>query len=641
MLELTEQNLKPVLSEPFPNVSRIWTCPKTGLKVPKFEVENITWRHDILKKAETDSILRKDLFSACRESLLFWVNTFVWTYHQHEVNPDTGERYVSKRPHVPFITWEWIQDDLFNEFEKCLADGEDILIDKSRDMGASWMCISFLHHLWLFEPDSQLLELSRTQDYVDKTGNMKALFQKHDYINNWLPSWMLPPDVLPNQQNRTKMHLMNVFNNSCIDGESTTENAASGDRRKAILLDEFSKVEHGAMMRSATRDVAPMRIVNSTPSTPGSEYSKWKNSGQIKVFVLPFYEHPTKGKGRYVVRNESGGYDIRSLWFDREEKIRSPQEMAREVLRDDQQAGAVFFTLSNVEKHKSLFGRPARERFSIHMNKSISDDSVSDVIKRRDLLKTTILKSPNGPLRVWTNLILGRPDQTKTYIIGIDIGKGQGASNSVMSIKCVETGEKIAEWADANVPPYEMTRVAAALALWVGGRKPRCLPFLRWENNGPGWDFGRIMVKTFKYPYYHRKFILGTTVDKKTQQYGWHNDRQAKFELLSEYDRQLAHGGYINHSIEALNEMKSYIHFDDGGIGPSSFVEENPNARKIHGDRVMADALSLDNKDTPKIVHKGAEPPEGSFAYRRQQKLKNKHTKTWKRSFDFSKTGSY
>ena len=115
---------------------------------------------------------------------------------------------------------------------------------------------------------------------------------------------------------------------------------------------------------------------------------------------------------------------------------------------------------------------------------------------------------------------------------GIDISKGQGASNSVISIKCKETGEKIAVYRDANTPPYDLAFITIALALWCGGANPNRLPFLKWENNGPGYDYGKLIVKVFNYPFYYRKEELGTTSDRKTQSYGWHNSTRSKEELL-------------------------------------------------------------------------------------------------------------
>jgi len=631
------EELKPSLPEPFPNVPRYWKDAKTGLLIPKFELENIEWRDNLLKEAESDLILQRDLLAACKESLLFWINTFCWTYHQFDVDPETGERTEAIQPHNPFISWE-IQDELFNAFEHHLKVGEDILIDKCRDMGASWACINFNHYIWLFRPDSQILEMSRTQDYVDQTGNMKALFQKHDYLNAWLPDWMVPPGIMLGSKYRTKMHMLNILNGSCIDGESTTEHAASGDRRLIGLLDEFAKVEHGQLMRSATRDACYIRIINSTPAGAGTEYSRWKHDGTIKVFVLPFEEHPEKGKGRYIHQKEDSSYEIRSPWFDIEAKVRSPQELAREVLRQDIESGAVFFNIASVDKHRALFAREPRSRYHVHFKAGIANDQINSIFRRKDLTKVVVKKGSKGPLKVWTQLTMGRPDQSKTYIFGIDIGKGQGASNSVISIKCKETGEKIAEWCDANTPPYDMARIAIALAIWCGGRPPRKLPFLKWENNGPGWDFGRIVVKQFKYPYFYRKIKPGQIVDKKVQSYGFHTSPQSKFELLSMYDRILAHGGYINHSKEALEEAKYYIHYNNGGVGPAFLVEESASARKTHGDRVMADALTLEDKDMPKGKRKDPEAPKRSWGARYDKAMQQKKaakSKKWRKPFRF------
>ena len=321
--------IKPKLKEPFPNMPRYWECPKTGLLVPKREQENIEWREKLLREAENDTILQADLLAACKESLLYWINAFGWTYHQFDVDSVTGQRIESVSPHVPMITWER-QDELFNKFEEHLKLGKDILIDKCRDMGASWCAVFFMHWLWLFHPKGpQLLELSRTEPYVDETGNMKALFQKHDKINEWLPEWMRPPDCLPGGKYRTKMHMLNILTGACIDGEATTEHAASGDRRLVALLDEFAKVKPGigAKMRSATRDVAYMRIVNSTrpararntPSGKKTALSPCLHStfGTIRKRALAvIWRKMTAAIGKFAARGSTMKYpsDLPEKW---------------------------------------------------------------------------------------------------------------------------------------------------------------------------------------------------------------------------------------------------------------------------------------------------------------------------------------
>ena len=632
---VVEESIKPQLKTPFPNTPELWKCTKTGLLVPKDPIKNIQYRANLLAKAEDDVILQEDLMAACSQSLLFFINAFVMTFHQFDVEPETGRRIKAINAHNPFVTWE-VQDDLCNVFEKCLEVGEDVLINKSRDMGASWLCIAFMHWLWLFQENEQLLELSRTEDYVDKPGNMKALFQKHDYINKWLPDWMLPPGVGYREKHRSKMHMLNVYRNNCIDGESTTANAASGDRRLVSLLDEFAKVDNGADMRSATRDASYMRIINSTVAGPGTEYSKWKNDGTIKVFPLMYWDHPDKGKGRYVTQHPiTNIWEIRSPWFDEECKVRSPREIAREILANDLESGSQFFTPGNADRHKQIFGCPPKTRWSIQLDKKVPNSDIKKIIRARQFDKVKINRDKNGPLRVWTNLVLGRPDQSKDYILGIDISKGHGASNSVISIKCKQTGEKIAEWRDANTPPYEFAKISVAVALWVGGRKK--LPFKKWEKNGPGLDYGKLMVKEWGYPYYYRNKRVGNMHDKKTQAYGWHSSPDAKKELLETYDRFLATGGYINHSIWALDEVDLYVYYDDGGIGPAYLVKETQAAKKTHGDCVIADALTLDDKDIPKSkIVDNIKMPGRCFAARMKKYTGGKKKKRdWRRNFNF------
>ena len=55
-----EEQIKPKLREPFPDVPEIWTCPITGLKVPKDPVKNIIYRQKLLREAENDMIFQKD-----------------------------------------------------------------------------------------------------------------------------------------------------------------------------------------------------------------------------------------------------------------------------------------------------------------------------------------------------------------------------------------------------------------------------------------------------------------------------------------------------------------------------------------------------------------------------------------------------
>ena len=577
--------IKPTLTEPFPDVPKIWTDPVTGLMVPKDPVANLQFRADILQKADKDRGLQLDLYTACSQSILYWINTMAFTFRVMDTDKE-GRARQAKFTHLPFVTWAF-QDNHILEIEKAINEGYDLLTEKSRDMGASWNILTVLHHQWLFRDDRLFLEISRVESDVDGSGNPRALFVKHDYINKWLPHWMLP------NIGRTTLHLVNLDRGSRIDGESSNEAAGSSARCNAILLDEMAKMNNAEKIKMSTVDVTPCRLANSTPFGAGTAYSKWRMSGQVKVHVLPWWDHPEKGLGRYIAQQDNGKWKIRSPWYNVEEGRRSPQEMAQEIDMDHIGSGSTFFEPHIIEEHKRMFGSKKFLRLTIAFKKTVPYSDIPKMLMKRDRKGIYVRPGSRGPLRVWAKLIGGRLDQTKNYIMGIDISKGQGASNSVISIFCKETGIKVAEWADANTAPYDFALICCAIALWIGGASHGQRPLMIWESNGDtGIDFGNQIVKTFQYPYFYFDQTVGSVSDKRTKKYGWHSNPEKKALVLGEYRRVLAHGGYINPSEESMDEASMYIYYDDGGIGPAVLVEESNAARKTHGDRVIADALS-------------------------------------------------
>ena len=630
MTTAEEMSIKPHLAEPFPNQPAMWTDPVTGLRVPKGIRENLEYRARLLRAADDDPKFQDDLWAACRDSVLFWVNAFVFTFKLREVD-DQGHQRQAEGVHAPYVTWE-IQDKHLLDIQDAIEKGYDLATDKSREMGASWDHILLFEHQFLFRPDSIFLEISRTEEYVDRSDNPKSLFWKHRYIRRWLPAWMVPAisDIT--------MHFSNLANGSKIDGESANSNAASGDRRRAVLLDEFAKVEAGTKMRWATSDVTACRLVNSTPAGAGTEYSKWIKSGQIKVFQMPWWMHPEKGKGRYCVQDDTTkAWKIRSPWYDHECERRSPQEVAQEMDMDHIGSGQTFFESHPIEQHRALFVRPPTFTRGFDFEKGIAQDAMPAIIQRCQHPMVRVAKA--GAWKFWLANTAGRPDQTKNYIMGVDISKGQGASNSVVSVLCAETREKIAEFADANTPPYDLARIVAAACCWFGGARNGSHPLVIWEANGPGWDFGRIFVKTLQYPNFYVDKASGTVRERVGKRYGWHSSKEKKEQLMGLLRRAYAQGGVINHCAEALDEALTYVYYEDGGLGPAEFVKESESARMTHGDRVIGDALMLLGVEDAPATHQGDPlPPERSIGYRRRMALaKTKHKRyDWGTTVDFS-----
>jgi len=629
--------IKPTLEASFPQFPTFWEDPESGLLVPKNPTANLKWRADILAAAEEDSTLQEDLYTACSKSLLFYINAFVFTLRVFEPDAETGRVKQAEHRHVPMVTWP-IQDKHLLRLEHCVEYGESLLTDKSRDMGATWDHIALYSHRFLFRDAESHLMLSRKEDAVDQLDGLPrnypygpladpgTLFGKLDYIFSRLPEWMVPPI------NRKKMHIVNAANQTRIDGESANATAGSSDRRASIFMDEMAKMAEGESIKRSTRDVTACRFPCSTPNGAGTAYSKWRLSGTIPVFILPWWEHPEKGRDRYVAEDDLGRFKIRSPWYDMECEARSPKEVAIEIDMDHVGSGDTFFEGVILEEHKKLFAKPPLRNMNITFIKKLADDRIPDIIAKKELEQ--LRYTPGGPWRVWVPLQKGRPDQSKTYTIGVDISKGQGASNSVMSIMCNETREKIAEYADANTPPYELARLACAACIWAGGKSQA---LLIWENNGdPGFDFGRQIVHVFRYPNVYFSRQAGTVAEKRGKRYGWRSSQEEKAAALGLLRRAYAHGGFINHSEEALTEASTYVHYDGGGIGPAELVEESASARKTHGDRVIADMLCLVGAgDAPKTKKQTTNAPHRSFKGRMERWKRRKKAAAQKTRFDF------
>ena len=76
-----------------------------ALEVPKTLEENLLYRQEILQQSGNDRELQRVLWDACSRDILFWINTFAWTYDPRVISD-------GRSPKLPFITWKF-QDNAF------------------------------------------------------------------------------------------------------------------------------------------------------------------------------------------------------------------------------------------------------------------------------------------------------------------------------------------------------------------------------------------------------------------------------------------------------------------------------------------------------------------------------------------------
>jgi hypothetical protein len=182
-----------------------------------------------------------------------------------------------------------------------------------------------------------------------------------------------------------------------------------------------------------------------------------------------------------------------------------------------------------------------------------------------------------------------------------------------------------------------MARTVAALALWVGGAAPRKLPFVAWEANGPGWDFGNVFVGTMRYPYYYRDETIGQVTTKKTNKFGWHSSRERKSLLLRNYEAAIRENRLINRDQQSIDQAKTYITYPGGGVGPAELSDKSKADYLGHGDRCIADALTLLNKSKLRPRTAYTDAPEGTWEHRFSKwKSSKRKKKGWQQEYSFA-----
>ena len=581
-----------------------------NLRVPKELKDNLRWRARSMESVIDDQDVIAFFRSACERDPLFFINAFCWTYDPR----------CTQSPKIPFILYDPLQSDAIRQIIMAIGD-HDLLIEKSRDMGASWLCIVAFAWCYLYLPGFSGLFVSRVEEYVDKPGNPKSMFWKFDFILDNLPTWLRPVGYSVSLH-RSKMHIENPENGAVIDGESTTGNVARGDRRTAILLDEFAAVEQGHRVLSSTRDATNCRLFNSTPAGTNNAFYDIRQTG-VQRLRLHWSAHPVKSSGLYTtddfcklkhLDSVKHGPDfhpilddkIRSPWYDREcERAINEQEIAQELDIDYLGSGFQYFNARAVGKAILEHTRPP-----LYVGELEYDDTTGEPIR--------FVEGSGGSLSLWS-LLDGeyRPSLGHKFCAGADVSAGTGSSNSCLAGYDISTCEKVFEYVNPYLRPEQFAKQTVAIMKWFGNA------FLIWESYGPGRQFGSRLEDLHYGNLYMRERREGIS-GKKSAIPGWCPTKEGKLILMGEYRSAVEKGECVNRSKLALEEALEYVFGADGSIEHSrSKSKTDPSGAKAnHGDRCIADALAW--KALRERVHAPAAEtrviPVGSLAWRNNRR---------------------
>ena len=522
-----------------------------------------------------DQAEQKDLRAVFAEDFAAWCECCAWTFRVKEIDQAGREKPVA-HPHTPFILWD-CQRQAAAEIIDSVKGGRDLVIRKTRDMGASWLCCAVALWGWQFHAWQSLL-VSRVEDLVDKSGDPDCLMWKLDYLLSNQPAWLLPaPAEKMAKGGAFRQHLMlrHPSNGATITGQASTEHIGRGGRRTLVLFDEFAALENADAAWRSAADCTSCRVACSTPIGAGTEYarliSQARTSGEPRLVELMYWQHPEKGQGAEQRLDEDGSVTgfAGSLftwtpWLSDQLRRRDRIDLAQNVFAESVGSGAAFFPSHIVTQHAERNAKEAR---------------------RYEIVRGRMEPQPQGRWRLWDP-----PTRAADYVLFLDPSYGTGSANAAVCVMNAETRTVVAEFVDPNIPPYDLAlEVAQACRkVWKGRR----MPLVGWETNGPGaalqHDFERAGWQNI-----YRQRVDGTKDEKRTMRIGWTSTKRNKRALLGGLARALAQGEVTTPSRECLDEMLEYVVLDDGSIEAGSRRDEASGARESHGDRVIAFAGAL------------------------------------------------
>ena len=354
----------------------------------KVQENNKQKRLEILKYTSPEGWV--EIIRKCKEDPIFFFNMFLWTY-----NPRLAT------PHVPFITYPY-QDDFIKQIVESVEVWVDVWIEKSRDMGLSWVMLGIFLWWFLFKEWSVLLG-SYKEDYVDAQGNMDSAFERLRYMVKRLPKQMRPKDLLNKYMNLSAPWCWEISWDVWV-------NFWTWWRRKVVFMDEFALRPRDETALQKTKDVTECRIFWWTPNGTGNVYGKVMTNHKAyrhllnKKIRLPWRLHPLKT----------------NVWYEFQKMTRTATDLAQEV--------DISYETSVVNAVYPLFLQMATKGTYVYdvsrhtyWSRDFGRDSIAFCLRQKDFQTGNVyliksFRRVNWNIKDFAGLVLGKPYAGNSWV---------------------------------------------------------------------------------------------------------------------------------------------------------------------------------------------------------------------------------
>lgn len=259
------------------------------------------WRIQTLKLLRTNpgmlASARKHYKSHPADFIQDWMDTY---------NPRKG-----RNKWMPFVFFKR-QREFIDFIEGLRHDGQNGLVEKCRDIGATWLGCAYTVWAWIFVDEVAIGWGSRKQELVDKIGDPDSIFEKIRLLIKRLPDIWIPEGFKP-RDHATFMKLTNPSNGAVVAGESG-DNIGRGGRKTFFWKDEAAHYERPEKIEAALGDNTDTQIDLSSVNGLGNVFHRrreggitWEpgaeiEPGQVRVFIFDWRDHPEKTQEWYNQR---------------------------------------------------------------------------------------------------------------------------------------------------------------------------------------------------------------------------------------------------------------------------------------------------------------------------------------------------
>lgn len=261
----------------------------------------IEWRNRQLIELDENPYLAAGAIQYYKTNPIEFIEHWVSTYDPR--NAGTG-----KPTRMPFMLFDR-QKEMVTYLYQLIDAQEHGLIEKARDMGATWVSCAVSVHLFLFYDGASIGWGSRKSDLVDKLGDLDSIFEKMRMIFRSLPKLFLPEGF--SDDSMSYMKIINPANGSTITGESG-DNIGRGGRSLIYFKDEAAHYDRPEKIEAALADNTNIQIDISSVNGLGNVFHRRREAGEdwdgevvkdtTNVFVMDWSDHPLKDQSWYDKR---------------------------------------------------------------------------------------------------------------------------------------------------------------------------------------------------------------------------------------------------------------------------------------------------------------------------------------------------